>query len=214
MTTKMFENRKEAGQLLAMQMQPFAVTEGVLLAVPRGGVPVAFEIAKQLHWHLQLLLVKKIGHPSNSEFAIGAAGLDDLFIDDTNADPAYIEQTVRRVRKRLHEMQRRFGHDFDLRFITGKTVIVVDDGIATGNTLLGAIQILRKKRPARIIIAAPVISRSAALKLRREADEIITLFSPLEFGAVGAFYQDFSEVNDDEVVSLLTEANKLQTQYS
>jgi putative phosphoribosyl transferase len=203
---KMFENRKEAGQLLAMQMQPFATTEGVLLAVPRGGVPVAFEIAKQLHWRLQLLLVKKIGHPSNSEFAIGAAGLDDLFIDNTNADPAYIEQTVRKVRKRLHEMQRRFGHDSDLQF--------VDDGIATGNTLLGDLQILRKKRPARIIIAAPVISRSAALKLKREADEIITLFSPLEFGAVGAFYQDFSEVNDDEVVSLLTEANKLQTQYS
>ena len=190
----------EAGLILAARLQKYKDKEGVLLAVPRGGVPVAYAVAKELGLPVQLILTKKIGHPLNKEYAIGAAGLSDYFvIPHDNVTDDYIEEELTRIRTRLREMQKLFmGNKVPLS-LEGKTVIVVDDGIATGNTLLGTINLLRKSKPGKIVIGVPVASGKAVEKLSKVADEIVSVLVPDEFYGVGAFYEDFQQVTDEEV---------------
>ena len=200
----MFRNRTEAGKSLARKLIAFKNKPGVVLAVPRGGVPVAYEVARELNLPLEIILVKKLGHPKNKEYAIGAIGLDDYFvIPHEDVSESYIEYEVNRVRERLVEMQKKFMGEKKPVDLKGKTLIVIDDGIATGNTLMATLQILKKNEPGKIIIAVPVISRSAFEKLSREADEVIALSVPETFYGVGAFYEDFSQLTDGEVVRYL-----------
>jgi len=196
----MFRNRMEAGLMLAARLQKYKDKAGVILAVPRGGVPVAYAVAKELGLPVQLILTKKIGHPLNKEYAIGAAGLSDYFvIPHDNVTDDYIEEELTRIRTRLREMQKLFmGNKVPLS-LEGKTVIVVDDGIATGNTLLGTINLLRKSKPGKIVIGVPVASGKAVEKLSKVADEIVSVLVPDEFYGVGAFYEDFQQVSDEEV---------------
>ncbi len=196
----MFRNRMEAGLMLAARLQKYKDKAGVILAVPRGGVPVAYAVAKELGLPVQLILTKKIGHPLNKEYAIGAAGLSDYFvIPHDNVTDDYIEEELTRIRTRLREMQKLFmGNKVPLS-LEGKTVIVVDDGIATGNTLLGTINLLRKSKPGKIVIGVPVASGKAVEKLSKVADEIVSVLVPDEFYGVGAFYEDFQQVTDEEV---------------
>jgi len=196
----MFRNRIEAGLMLAARLQKYKDKEGVILAVPRGGVPVAYAVAKELRLPVQLIMVKKIGHPFNKEYAIGAAGLTDYFvIPHENVTDEYIESELLRIRTRLREMQNLFMGNKEPQSLEGKTVIVVDDGIATGNTLLGTISLLRKSKPGKIVIAVPVASDNAVDKLSDVADEVISVLVPHEFYGVGAFYEDFQQVTDEEV---------------
>ncbi len=190
----------EAGLMLAARLQKYKDKAGVILAVPRGGVPVAYAVAKELGLPVQLILTKKIGHPLNKEYAIGAAGLSDYFvIPHDNVTDDYIEEELTRIRTRLREMQKLFmGNKVPLS-LEGKTVIVVDDGIATGNTLLGTINLLRKSKPGKIVIGVPVASGKAVEKLSKVADEIVSVLVPDEFYGVGAFYEDFQQVTDEEV---------------
>ena len=190
----------EAGLMLAARLQKYKDKAGVILAVPRGGVPVAYAVAKELGLPVQLILTKKIGHPLNKEYAIGAAGLSDYFvIPHDNVTDDYIEEELTRIRTRLREMQKLFmGNKVPLS-LEGKTVIVVDDGIATGNTLLGTINLLRKSKPGKIVIGVPVASGKAVEKLSKVADEIVFVLVPDEFYGVGAFYEDFQQVTDEEV---------------
>ena len=190
----------EAGLMLAARLQKYKDKAGVILAVPRGGVPVAYAVAKELGLPVQLILTKKIGHPLNKEYAIGAAGLSDYFvIPHDNVTDDYIEEELTRIRTRLREMQKLFmGNKVPLS-LEGKTVIVVDDGIATGNTLLGTINLLRKSKPGKIVIGVPVASGKAVEKLSKVADEIVSVLVPHEFYGVGAFYEDFQQVTDEEV---------------
>ena len=140
----------------------------------------------------------------NKEYAIGAIGLDDYFvIPHDDVSDSYIEDEVKRVRERLVEMQKKFMGERKPSDLRGKTLIVIDDGIATGNTLMATVQILKKDQPGKIIIAVPVISRSAFEKLSREADEVIALSIPETFYGVGAFYEDFTQLTDGEVVRYL-----------
>lgn len=197
---KYFKDRIDAGLQLSVKLKKFQHHPGIVLAVPRGGVPVAYAVARELDLPLQLILTKKIGHPMNKEYAIGAASMNDYFvIPHENVTDEYIRDEVERVQDKLKEMYVKFMGEEKPENLEGKTVIVIDDGIATGNTLLATVSVLRKSKPGKIIIAAPVASFSAVQKLSQQADEVITVMIPDEFYGVGAFYDDFKQVDDDEV---------------
>lgn len=204
----MFRNRTEAGLLLASKLKKYQYDPGVILAVPRGGVPVAYMVAKELGFPLEVILTKKIGHPMNPEYAIGAASLSDYFViphDDVSQD--YIDNEVLKIRKKLKEMYVKFMGDKSPEDLKGKTVIVIDDGIATGNTLLSTIDVIRKSDPAKIVIAVPVAPESAVSKLSKAVDDVVVVMVPENFYGVGSFYEDFDQVSDEEVIFYL---NKLR----
>lgn len=204
----MFHDRLEAGLLLVKKLRKYKGENCVILGVPRGGIPVAYIIATELDLPLDIILSRKIGHPMNKEYAIGAASLNDYFIEEEEyVSKEYIKEEVKAVQKRLNEMKLKFkGDKVDIE-LEGKTVIIVDDGIATGNTLLAAIRLLRKSKPDKIIVAVPVASNSAVEKISKEADEVITIIVPYDFHGVGQFYESFESISDDEVTEYLNKVN-------
>ncbi|TWF34836.1 putative phosphoribosyltransferase [Chitinophaga polysaccharea] len=203
----MFSNRITAGIQLAPLLDKYKGQNAIVLGVPRGGVPIAYIIAQTLQLPLSLTLTKKIGHPDNEEYAVGAVSLTDSYIvPHENVSDAYLQKTIRNARARLAEMQRLYLGNQPPAYVTGKIVIIVDDGIATGNTLLATIKMLRKKHPEKIVVAAPIASKAAYELLRRTADEVTVLYIPEIFIGVGAFYDDFSEVSDQEVIKYLRAA--------
>lgn len=202
---KLFQDRNEAASLLVARLKEIKISDGIVLAIPRGGVPIGFVIATELHLPLDLVMSKKIGHPLNEEFAIGSVTLNDLVLNDTaaNLPEAYVSSEVKRIRESLQKKYSQLsggGKPFPLK---GKDVIIVDDGLATGSTMLACIDDIRKQFPNSIIVAVPVSSRSAAVKIRSWVDKFICLNTPWDFFAVGEFYQDFSEVPDQIVMDLL-----------
>jgi len=207
----MFRDRIEAGLLLADKLKKYKTDPGIVLAVPRGGVPVAYAVARELGFPIEVILTKKIGHPMNKEYAIGAASLTDYFIvPHDGVTEEYIQQELLRVRSRLKEMYTRFMGDKEPENLKGKTVIIIDDGIATGNTLMGTVNVLRKSNPGKIVIGVPVASKSAVQKLAKEVDEVIVVMIPEEFYGVGAFYEDFEQVSDEEVLLYLDKLRGLR----
>lgn len=207
----MFLNRIEAGLLLAAKLKKYKNDPGIVLAVPRGGVPVAYAVAKELNFPVEVILTKKIGHPMNKEYAIGAASLTDYFVvPHENVSQEYIEQELQKIRKTLREMDTRFRGNTVPVNLKDKTVIVIDDGIATGNTLMAIIHVLRKSNPGKIIIGVPVASRSAVVKLSEVADEVVAVLIPDKFHGVGAFYEDFEQVSNEEVLAYLTKLRQLK----
>ncbi|HJS54963.1 MAG TPA: phosphoribosyltransferase family protein [Chitinophagaceae bacterium] len=207
----MFRDRIEAGILLAAKLKKYKNDKGIVLAVPRGGVPVAYAVAMELNFPIELVLTKKIGHPANKEYAIGAASLYDYFIvPHEEVSEEYIQKELSEIRSRLKEMHRKFMGDREPEALEGKTIIVIDDGIATGNTLLGSVKVLRKSKPGKIVIAVPVASESAVERLSEEVDEVVTILIPEVFYGVGAFYEDFREVTDEEVSFYLDKLRELR----
>lgn len=207
----MFRDRLDAGRQLAVKLIQYKNEPGVILAIPRGGVPVAFELAKEFKMPLELVLTKKIGHPGNKEYAIGAASLYDYFIvPHENVTAQYIEEELVNIRSRLNEMSRKFIKGKSPIQLKGKTIIIVDDGIATGNTLMGTVNLLKKSNPKKIVIAVPVASKIAFYKLSKEVDEIVALLIPEIFNGVWEFYEDFQQVTDEEVIELLDKINDLE----
>lgn len=207
----MFRDRIEAGLLLAAKLRKYKNDSGIVLAVPRGGVPVAYEVAHQLGFPIEVILTKKIGHPMNKEYAIGAASLSGYFVlPHENVSDQYIENEVKNIQARLKEMYKLFMGDKVPEDLQGKTVIIIDDGIATGNTLLGTVNLLRKGKPAKIVIGVPVASRNAVQKLSKEVDEIVAVLIPEEFHGVGAFYENFEQVSDKEVIFYLDKLRELR----
>jgi len=197
----MFIDRFDAGEQLAEKLLKYRNVPGAILAVPRGGVPIAYKVAEKLKWPIDLILTKKIGHPMNKEFAIGAASLSDYFVlDRDDVSPDYVKQEVARIRFSLQDMHKRYMGDMPPLNLEGKTVIIVDDGIATGNTILGTVNLLRKSRPAKIVVAAPVASSNAVEKLEKLVDEVVVVLIPYSFLGVGAFYENFSQVEEEEVM--------------
>jgi putative phosphoribosyl transferase len=200
----MFTDRLEAGSLLAQKLQQYKGQSGVVLAVPRGGVPLGYVVAHDLNLPLELLLTKKIGHPNNEEYAIGAVSLTDRYISSQeNISMDYIEEETKRVRSRLREMKEKFNGDHHPENIEGKTVIVIDDGIATGLTLMSSINMLRRQEPEKIVIAVPVAPRRTLDRISKQVDEVVCLLIPEDFYGVGAFYEDFDQVSDEEVLNYL-----------
>lgn len=206
----MFKDRIQAGKLLALKLGKYKNDPAIVLAVPRGGVPVAYQVACEFGFPLEVVLTKKIGHPNNKEYAIGAASLSDYFVvPHRDVTPEYVEQELVSIRARLKEMSHKFMGDAPAENIKGKTVIVIDDGIATGNTILATINLIRQGQPGKIVIAAPVASKEAVKKLAGEVEEVVTLLIPEEFYGVGAFYENFNQVNDDEVMFYLGKLRQL-----
>jgi predicted phosphoribosyltransferase len=174
-------------------------------------VPVAYAVAKELDFPIEVVLTKKIGHPFNKEYAIGAASLTDYFIElPENISQEYIQQELQRIRIRLKEMYKKFMGDQDPANIEGKTVIVIDYGIATGNTILSTIHVLRKSKPGKIVIGVPVASQSAVRNLSKEVDDVVTVMIPEAFYGVGAFYEDFTQVSDEDVMFYLDKLRELR----
>ena len=215
----MFRDRHEAGRLLAERIRRYLEHEGdlpppVVLALPRGGVPVGFEIARALGAPLDVVLVRKIGLPHHPELAAGAVvdGPEPVVVwnEEVLGSSGVSEAALEAVRRReLAEIERRRAHYLAGREpppVEGRSVILVDDGVATGATMLAAIRGIRRRDPARVIVAVPVAPPDTLDRLAREADEVICLECPAWFWAVGAHYRDFRQLSDEEVVALLREA--------
>ena len=186
-------------------------TDLVVLALPRGGVPVGYEVARHLHAPLDVLVVRKLGAPRHPEFAMGAiAGggitvLDDAFIAAYRVPARVLDAIVERERAEVARRERAYRADRPPVVVKGQTVIVVDDGLATGSTMQAAVLALRRQGPAAIVVAVPVGSREACDALRKVADDVICPLMPEPFSAVGLWYRDFSETTDDEVRQLLAQ---------
>jgi predicted phosphoribosyltransferase len=207
----MFKDRIEAGSLLAAQLSAYKSDKGVVLAIPKGGVPLAYVVAKELGFSMELVFTKKIGHPNNKEYAIGAASLSDYFvIPHYDVSEEYIQDELKVVRQKLQRMQDKFMADHKPENLNGKTVIIVDDGMATGNTVLSTISLIKKSKPAKIIVAVPVASRSAVQLVSKEADEVIVLKTPPDFSGVGVYYENFNDVSEQEVLLYLEKFRELK----
>ncbi len=202
-----FKDRNEAGFLLADKLMKYRNTDAVILAIPRGGVPLAFIIAKKLYLPLEIVLSKKIGHPYHKEYAIGAVTLKSRILSDAALDvsTAYIEEETKKIRELLQKRYNGYYGEKKPLQLKDKILIIVDDGIATGNTILSTIKMLHDEKPTKIIVAIPVAPPTAIKKLENSPfiDEIICLYTPSSFQAVGQFYENFNQVNDIEVNQLL-----------
>ncbi|WP_242916186.1 phosphoribosyltransferase [Pontibacter liquoris] len=203
---EMLQNRQEAAELLADRLARYKGENGVVLAIPRGGVPIGAVIARALAMPLDIALSKKIGHPANPEFAIGAVSLETLTVDERAEVPRqYIDAEVKRVRESLQQKYKLFMGNRQHQSLQDKVVIIADDGIATGKTLLTTVELVKNQHPRKVIIAVPVAPFSAIDKFRKLVDEVVCLLVPPFFQAVGQFYREFDQVSDEEVIALLQE---------
>ncbi|MBK9637630.1 MAG: phosphoribosyltransferase [Bacteroidetes bacterium] len=208
----MFKDRYDAALQLAKKLEKYRNNGGIILAIPRGGVPIGYVVAKELKFPLEIILSKKIGHPLNPEFAIGSVSLQGAMINDNVMDVSldYIQRESEQIHKKLKEKFSLYMGNRKSTDLKNKTVIIVDDGIATGSTILATVDSIKKSKPKEIIIAVPVSSLFAESKLSKVVDEFICLITPENFMGVGQFYDNFSQVSDEEVIQLLSDANKIK----
>jgi len=206
-----FHHRTHAGQLLAERLATHAGQPNLLvLALPRGGVPVAAEIARSLHAPLDVWVVRKLGAPDQPELAIGAIApggiqlLASSLIEELGIPQAEIEQIAIRERAELDRRLTAYRGNRPPVEVRGKTVLLVDDGLATGASMRAAVASIRPLEPARIVVAIPVADPSVCNRLAQEADEVVCLYTPPHLNAVGQWYEDFSQTTDEEVRDILT----------
>lgn len=211
--TDRFVDRTEAGKLLAAGLTHYAGRQDtIVLALPRGGVPVAFEIARALSAPLDVFLVRKLGLPGQEELAMGAIAtggvrvLNRDVVAYLNIPQRTIDTVARQEQQELDRRERLYRGDRPAPELRGVTVILVDDGLATGSTMRAAIAALKKLEPGRIVVAVPVAPPSAVEELKQEVDEVVCIFTPEPFDGVGRWYQDFSQTTDQEVRDLLKRA--------
>jgi putative phosphoribosyl transferase len=209
----MFRDRRDAGRQLAARLASCRGGDPVVLALPRGGVPIGAEIAKALDAPLDIVLVRKIGVPFQPELALGAivdGEAPELLIDDQlmtmlAIPERYVEQQRLRQLKEIERRRRLYLEGRPPVAVAGRTAIVVDDGIATGYTMRAALRAIRRRGPARLVLAVPVAPPETIAALAAEVDEIVCLSTPDQFGAIGQFYKDFRQIEDAEVIALLRE---------
>ena len=214
MTITRFDDRAEAGRLLAERLASYADNPNVVvLGLPRGGVPVAFEVARGLRVPMDLFVVRKLGTPGNRELAMGAIAeggirvLDEELVRELAIHRGEIEAVTHQETQELQRRIRAYRGKRDAPNLEGKTVILVDDGVATGSTMRAAIRAIRAHRPARLVAAVPTIARSTFRELRTEVDELIAILTPEPFFGVGEWYADFGQTSDAEVSALLQKAS-------
>lgn len=209
-----FRDREDAGQQLAQALAGHAADHPLVLALPRGGVPVADVVARALHADLDLLFVRKLGAPGHEELGIGAVVdgahpqtvLNDEIVRQLAPGQAYIEAEIARQLDEIERRRREYLGDRKPIAVEGRTIILVDDGIATGGTVRAALKGLRKAHAGRIVLAVPVAPPETIRALAKECDEIVCLLSPRSFYAVGAHYDDFRQTSDEDVKRLLADA--------
>ncbi len=206
-----FADRRAAGRLLAARLGHLAGERPVVLGLPRGGVPVAVEVASELGAALDVLVVRKLGCPWQPELGVGALGeggiqlLNADLMRDLGLRESQLADTIRREQAVIDERVRTYRVDRTAVPVAGRTVIVVDDGLATGFTARAAVEVLRRRDAARIVVAVPVAPPETIRDLEELADDVVCLETPRRFRAIGYFYDDFSQVGDDEVTRLLAD---------
>jgi erythromycin esterase-like protein/predicted phosphoribosyltransferase len=217
---RLFADRREAGRLLAEKLAAYANRPDMLvLALPRGGVPVAYEVARALGAPLDVYSVRKLGVPGYEEFAMGAVAtggvrvLNDEVVNNLGIPDYVVEEVIAREQRELARRERLYRGGRPYPDLRGRTVILVDDGLATGATMQAAIAAVRRQQPARIVVAVPTASRETCEQLKAEADEVICAVTPEPFHAVGLWYEDFSQTSDEEVRDLLTRARRPQERH-
>jgi putative phosphoribosyl transferase len=206
----LFRDRTDAGRRLAEELSDYAGREDVIvLALPRGGVPVAFEVSEKLNAPLDIFLVRKLGVPGQEELAMGAIAtggvrvVNESVVDYLRIPGEVIDAVAGEEQRELERRERAYRDDRPAPDVRGKTVILVDDGLATGSTMRAAAAALRKQGPARIVVAVPVSSRETCDEFRSEVDDIVCAMTPRPFRGVGMWYEDFSQTTDEEVRELL-----------
>lgn len=204
-----FENRQEAGKKLGSELLKFRDQNPFVLAMPRGGVPIGVEVAEILHAPLEVIIVRKIGLSGNREFGIGAIAegdikvLDNATLEALGIDDEELADTIELEEQELKRRVQIYRNGKQLPNLTGKTAILVDDGMATGITAKAAIKAVKKLTPKKIILATPVCALDTVESLKNLVDEAICLAAPFEFSAVGLWYRNFTQVSDQEVIDLL-----------
>jgi putative phosphoribosyl transferase len=207
-----FDDREQAGKELGAELSKLELERPIVLGVPRGGVAIAAPAAAELGADIDVIVVRKVGAPRNPELGVGAVGawgepwLDQRLIAALGVPSVYLEREIEREReeaRRRVEAYRGSGSPLD---VEGRDVIVVDDGIATGGTVRAALRGVARNRPARLVLAVPVAPPDTLERLRPEVDEVVCLMVPAFLGAIGSFYRDFRQLDDDEVIDLLQQA--------
>jgi putative phosphoribosyl transferase len=209
----MFQDRFDAAQKLLPLLEKYKSNPEVLvLAIPRGGLELGFVLAQGLRVPLDVIFTKKIGLPENPEYAIGAVSEKHIFVDSAFRDMPILQEyiakevaTIRKVIKERNELYRKNMRPFD---IENKIVIVVDDGVATGSTLLATLALIKEYKPKKIVAALPVATHEALEKIKKQADEVVCFAVPELFYSVGQFYRNFEQVEDEKAIKLLREANR------
>jgi predicted phosphoribosyltransferase len=213
--TVLFRDRADAGHRLAMALGQFdRGRDTIVLALPRGGVPIGYEISRHLALPLDVLNVRKLGMPGHEELAMGAIAsgdvvhLDHDLIRESLIPEFQIQQAVMAARKEIQRRERLYRKGRAFPRLIGKTVILVDDGIATGSTMIAAITAVRQLGCSRVVVAVPVAPGSTCSELQTIADEVICLFQPEEFYGIGEWYEDFEQLGDDQVLMVLSAARQ------
>ncbi len=213
----LFRNRTDAGQQLGVRLRKLfegnakELAQVIVLGLPRGGVPVAFEVSLALNAPLDIFVVRKLGAPGHEELAMGAiasGGIRELnaeVIDALKVAASQIEETAAREGHELERRERLYRGDRSPLEVSGKSAVLVDDGLATGYTMRVAVAALRQLHPEKIVVAVPVAARSVCEEVEKKADAVVCLYTPMEFTAVGEWYEDFAQTSDDEVRSLLAQ---------
>lgn len=210
-----FRDRAEAGRKLANLLRAYANRPDVLvLALPRGGVPVAFEVAQALNAPLDVFVVRKLGAPYQEELAMGAIAsggvrvLNQNVIEMLDVPPEFVDAVAARELRELQRRERVYRDHRPAPDVQGRIIILVDDGIATGSTMRAAIQALRQLKAGRIVVATPTAARSTVNEMQPEVDELVAVITPAEFYGVGEWYENFSQTSDEEVRMLLQKAGE------
>jgi putative phosphoribosyl transferase len=202
--SSIFINRKDAGNQLADALVALGIKADIVLALPRGGVPVGLIVAEKLGLPIKLYLVRKIGHPFNDEYAMGAVSENDWVLNESEKpEDEYINNAIKKERKRIAEMKEKFGHVATEKDISGKRIVLVDDGIATGTCITLAINTMRKSGAREIVVASPVCPSQIEDNIRKITDKLIVLKHPVYFTGIGAYYANFAQLTDNQVVELM-----------
>jgi len=209
----LFKNRTEAGQKLAELLSDYASEDVIVYALPRGGVILGAEIARALNAPLDLIITRKIGHPSNPEYAVCALAEDGAPICNQSElerlGHPWLEEEKHKAREEIQRRREEYVGNPTQKDIKGKTAIIVDDGIATGLTMIASIEEMRLHEPKEIVVAIPIVPYLTSLKLEGMVDKVVYVEATRDFlGAVGAYYEDFTQVDDEEVKRILKEVNK------